>query len=98
MKDEEARKKMTEFYVKIQIVGTPDDCKQQIAELQRLTGTDHMVCDFSYGGMPHEEGEMNMRLFARDVMPTLQHDSAFTGPIELPSLTGSQEEDVFAPA
>ncbi|MBT4041872.1 MAG: LLM class flavin-dependent oxidoreductase [Rhodospirillaceae bacterium] len=98
MKDADARKKMTDFYVKIQIVGTPDDCKAQIAELQRLTGTDHMVCDFSYGGMPHEEGEMNMRLFATDVMPTLQHDSAFKGPIELPDLKGKQEDDIFAPA
>ena len=98
MKDADARKKMTDFYVKIQIVGTPDDCKAQIAELQRLTGTDHMVCDFSYGGMPPEEGEMNMRLFATDVMPTLQHDSAFKGPIELPDLKGKQEDDIFAPA
>ena len=57
-----------------------------------------MVCDFSYGGMPHEQGELNMRMFATEVMPTLQHDSAFKGPIELPSLTGKQEDDVFAPA
>ena len=35
MKDESVRQKATEFYVKIQIVGTPDDCLQQIAELQR---------------------------------------------------------------
>jgi len=98
LKDEEAREKMTNFYVNIQIVGTPEDCKGQIAELQRLTGTDHMVCDFSYGGMPHEQGELNMRMFATEVMPTLQHDSAFKGPIELPSLTGKQGDDVFAPA
>ena len=30
MKDESFRKKATEFYVKIQVVGTPDDCIQQI--------------------------------------------------------------------
>ena len=98
LKDEEAREKMTNFYVNIQIVGTPEDCKEQIAELQRLTGTDHIVCDFSYGGMPHEQGELNMRMFATEVMPTLQHDDAFKGPIELPGLTGQPQEDVFAPA
>ncbi len=98
LKDETAREKMTNFYVNIQIVGTPEDCKEKIAELQRLTGTDHIVCDFSYGGMPHEQGELNMRMFATEVMPTLQHDSAFKGPIELPSLVGKQEDDVFAPA
>ena len=98
LKDAEAREKMTNFYVNIQIVGTPEDCKEQIAELQRLTGTDHIVCDFSYGGMPHEQGELNMRMFATEVMPTLQHDDAFKGPIELPGLTGQPQEDVFAPA
>ena len=35
MKDEGFRKKATDFYVKIQVVGTPDDCIQQIAELQQ---------------------------------------------------------------
>ncbi len=98
MKDPVARQKMTEFYVGIQIVGTPDDCIQQIAELRRLTGTDHIVCDFSYGGMPHEEGELNMRMFATEVMPTLQRDAAFKGPIELPELEGQQADDIFAPA
>ena len=48
MKDDAARQKATEFYVKIQIVGTPDDCIQQIAELRALTGTDHVIADFSY--------------------------------------------------
>jgi len=27
---------------------------------------------FSYAGMPHEEAERNMRLFAREVLPELQ--------------------------
>ena len=39
MKEDAARQKATDFYVKIQIVGTPDDCIQQIAELRALTGT-----------------------------------------------------------
>ncbi|MCS5606291.1 MAG: LLM class flavin-dependent oxidoreductase [Alphaproteobacteria bacterium] len=98
MKDPEARKKMTKFYVKIQIVGTPDDCIQQIAELRHLTGTDHIVCDFSYGGMPHQQGELNMRLFASEVMPTLQRDAAFKKSIEQPQVKEPQAEDIFVPA
>ena len=69
MKDETFRQKATDFYVKIQVVGTPDDCLQQLAELQRLTGLDHLVTEFSFGGMPHHEAELNMRLFADRVMP-----------------------------
>jgi alkanesulfonate monooxygenase SsuD/methylene tetrahydromethanopterin reductase-like flavin-dependent oxidoreductase (luciferase family) len=98
LKDPVARQKMTEFYVSIQIVGTPDDCIQQLAELQRLTGTDHTVCDFSYGGMPREEGELNMRLFADRVMPVVQRDPAFKGPAATGEPVQSRHSDVFAPA
>ena len=96
MKEESARQKATEFYVKIQIVGTPDDCIQQIAELRALTGTDHMIADFSYGGMPHEEGELNMRLFADRVVPVLQRDVLFAVPPA--AQVSTAHEDVFAPA
>jgi len=34
MKDDSYRDKATEFYVSIQVVGTPDDCLQKIAELR----------------------------------------------------------------
>jgi alkanesulfonate monooxygenase SsuD/methylene tetrahydromethanopterin reductase-like flavin-dependent oxidoreductase (luciferase family) len=77
MRDPGFRDKATEFYVKIQVVGTPDDCLQQLAELHRLTGLDHLVTEFGFGGMPHEEAELNMRLFADRVMPVLQRDRAF---------------------
>src|SRR5436190_3595834 len=40
MKDPVGRANATEFYVSIQIVGTPHDCLQKLAELQRLTGLD----------------------------------------------------------
>jgi alkanesulfonate monooxygenase SsuD/methylene tetrahydromethanopterin reductase-like flavin-dependent oxidoreductase (luciferase family) len=103
MKDESYRKKATDFYVKIQVVGTPDDCLQQLAELHRLTGLDHLVTEFGYGCMPHEEAELNMRLFAERVMPVLQRDRTFstspagTGEGVAGSLvTGA--DDVFAPA
>src|SRR4029453_5967319 len=51
MKDEGYRRKGTEFFVKIQVVGTPADCIEKIAELQRLTGLDHLVTEFAFGGM-----------------------------------------------
>src|SRR5207244_2806683 len=56
----EARQKATDFYVGIQIVGTPQDCLDKIGELQRLTGLDHLVTEYSFGAMPHEEAEVNM--------------------------------------
>ena len=82
MKDANFRAKATDFYLSIQIVGTPDDCVQQIGELRRLTGMDHLVTEFSFGSMPHHLAELNMRLFAGKVMPVLQRDAAFQGIVE----------------
>jgi alkanesulfonate monooxygenase SsuD/methylene tetrahydromethanopterin reductase-like flavin-dependent oxidoreductase (luciferase family) len=101
MKDEGYRQKATEFYVKIQVVGTPDDCLQQIGELQRLTGLSHLVGEFGYGGMPHEEAQLNMRMFADRVMPVLQRDAAFASPstgaaADVP--VPSSPTGIFAPA
>ncbi len=103
MKDEGFRKKATDFYVSIQIVGTPDDCLQQVAELHRLTGLDHLVTEFSFGGMPHEDAELNMRLFADRVMPVLQRDPAFAGVAkdsgpEVSAVASPTSGGVFAPA
>jgi alkanesulfonate monooxygenase SsuD/methylene tetrahydromethanopterin reductase-like flavin-dependent oxidoreductase (luciferase family) len=97
----ETKQKATDFYVSIQIVGTPADCLEQIAELRRCTGMDHLVTEFSFGGLPHEEAEVNMRLFADQVMPTLQRDPAFAAPLPegpLSVLTSGEKERLFAPA
>jgi alkanesulfonate monooxygenase SsuD/methylene tetrahydromethanopterin reductase-like flavin-dependent oxidoreductase (luciferase family) len=98
LKDPVARSKMNDFYVSIQIVGTPDDCIQKLGELQRLTGTDHVVCDFSYGRMPPHQAELNMRIFAERVMPVLQRDAAFAGPVVVPQREGRSQDNVFVPA
>jgi len=97
----ETRQKATDFYVSIQIVGTPNDCLDKIGELQRLTGLDHLVTEYSFGAMPHEEAEVNMRLFADRVLPVLQRDPAFVGG-GLPEAARVPEpatkENLFAPA
>ena len=99
MKDETFRSKATDFYLSIQVVGTPDDCIQQIGELRRLTGMDHFVTEFSFGSMPHHLAELNMRLFADKVVPVLQKDAAFQGEIDpfVGKSTGDDER-LFAPA
>jgi hypothetical protein len=51
--------------------------------------------------MPHEEAELNMRLFADRVMPVLQRDPAFAGghaPPELEVRPAEAKERLFAPA
>jgi alkanesulfonate monooxygenase SsuD/methylene tetrahydromethanopterin reductase-like flavin-dependent oxidoreductase (luciferase family) len=100
LKDPAARKKATDFYVSIQITGTPDDCLQKIAELQRITGLEHLICEFAWGGLPHHLAENNMRLFATEVLPTLQHDAAFStrAPRAAPEKKVAAHANMFAPA
>jgi alkanesulfonate monooxygenase SsuD/methylene tetrahydromethanopterin reductase-like flavin-dependent oxidoreductase (luciferase family) len=83
------------------VVGTPDDCIQQIAELHKLTGMDHLVGEFGYGGMPHEEAQLNMRMFAERVMPVLQADRGFAVPANgatAAPVAGPGTTSIFAPA
>ena len=70
-------------------------------QLQRLTGMDHLVTEFAYGGMPHEESELNMRLFADRVLPTLQRDPAYAAPKTAASADAPKRAahgGIFAPA
>jgi len=99
MKEPSRQAKATEFYVSIQVVGTPDDCIQKIAELHKLSGLDHLITEFSFGGMPHEEAEQGMRLFAEQVLPVLQRDALFARPPAIPAPAPEpMPEGVFAPA
>jgi alkanesulfonate monooxygenase SsuD/methylene tetrahydromethanopterin reductase-like flavin-dependent oxidoreductase (luciferase family) len=99
MKDPVRRAKGTDFYVSIQLVGTPDDCVQKLEELQGLTGLDHLITEFAFGGLPHGEAERGMRLFAEKVLPVLQHDRRFAEPPKVLRGIGDGAKDgIFAPA
>jgi alkanesulfonate monooxygenase SsuD/methylene tetrahydromethanopterin reductase-like flavin-dependent oxidoreductase (luciferase family) len=63
---------LTEFFLDLQVWGTPDECVAKIEDIRRRTGCETYVGVFSYAGMPIEEAERNMRLFARDVAPRLR--------------------------
>ena len=63
---------VTDFFVDLQISGTPEQCYEQILDVRRRVGNEHFVGVFSYAGMPYGEAERNMSLFAKEVMPPLQ--------------------------
>jgi alkanesulfonate monooxygenase SsuD/methylene tetrahydromethanopterin reductase-like flavin-dependent oxidoreductase (luciferase family) len=64
--------KMTEFYVGLQPWGTPEQVYEKITTFGDMVGGDSFIGVFRYGGMPAEEGERSMRLFAKEVMPELK--------------------------
>ena len=61
-----------DFFVNLQVTGTPEQCYQKVMDIHGYTGTDSLVASFSYGGMPYDDAERSMRLFASEVMPGTQ--------------------------
>jgi alkanesulfonate monooxygenase SsuD/methylene tetrahydromethanopterin reductase-like flavin-dependent oxidoreductase (luciferase family) len=61
-----------DYFVNLQVWGTPEQCYEKILDIHARTGNSHYVGVFSYAGMPYDEAEQNMRLFAREVMPEIQ--------------------------
>lgn len=63
---------VSEFFLNLQVWGTPQQCYDRILEIRSHVGCDTFVGVFSYAGMPRELAESSMRLFAREVMPALK--------------------------
>ena len=61
-----------EYFLSLQVWGTPEMCFNKIDEIRQKVGADHFTGVFSYAGMPIEDAEKSLRLFASDVMPELK--------------------------
>ena len=64
--------RMTDFFLGLQVWGTPDEVTDRLIDYQRMVGAAGIIGVFSYGGMPHHEAETNMRLFSEKVLPRLK--------------------------
>ena len=64
--------KMIEFFMGLQVWGTPEQCYKKVVEIQERTGAEAFNGVFSYAGMPYDLAEANLRLFAAEVMPELK--------------------------
>jgi alkanesulfonate monooxygenase SsuD/methylene tetrahydromethanopterin reductase-like flavin-dependent oxidoreductase (luciferase family) len=63
---------LTEFFVNLQVWGTPEQCYEKILDIQRRTGAEAYTGVFSYAGMPYDIAEASTRLFATEVAPQLR--------------------------
>jgi alkanesulfonate monooxygenase SsuD/methylene tetrahydromethanopterin reductase-like flavin-dependent oxidoreductase (luciferase family) len=52
-----------------QCFGTPERCLEVLREIRKTVDAEEFVGVFSYGGMPLEEAERSMKLFADEVLP-----------------------------
>jgi alkanesulfonate monooxygenase SsuD/methylene tetrahydromethanopterin reductase-like flavin-dependent oxidoreductase (luciferase family) len=74
-----------DFFVDLQVSGTPEQCYEKILDIRRRVGNDHFVGVFSYAGMPYDEAERNIRVFAAEVKPALQGLGPAPVPAGLPA-------------
>jgi len=63
---------MVEFFLSLQVWGTPEQCYNKIVEVATKTGGEAFTGVFSYGGMPWDYAQENLKTFAKDVMPELK--------------------------
>jgi alkanesulfonate monooxygenase SsuD/methylene tetrahydromethanopterin reductase-like flavin-dependent oxidoreductase (luciferase family) len=63
---------MVEFFLSLQVWGTPEQCCAKVVETARRTASEAFIGVFSYGGMPYEIAEESLRLFASAVAPELR--------------------------
>ena len=57
------------------IIGSPDDCIQEILRMRRELRITHLVMRMQTPGMPADEALRSMRLFTEEVMPTVSGDA-----------------------
>ena len=77
-----------DYFVKLQVSGTPEQCYERIVDIHRRTGNSHFVGVFSYAGMPYDEAERNMRLFVKEVMPEVKKLAAVAPAAPEPATAG----------
>jgi alkanesulfonate monooxygenase SsuD/methylene tetrahydromethanopterin reductase-like flavin-dependent oxidoreductase (luciferase family) len=54
------------------VCGSPDTVRQQFINTHRLLGFQNLLCLMQFGTLPRDLTERNIRLFASEVLPTLQ--------------------------
>lgn len=63
---------MAEFFMSLQVWGTPQMCFEKIKDIHARTDCCGFTGVFSYAGMPHEVARESMTLFAGEVLPELR--------------------------
>src|SRR5258708_39020705 len=88
--------KVIDYFVNLQVSGTREQCYEKILDIHRRTGNSHYIGVFSYAGMPYEDAESNMRLFAKNVMPELKK-LASAAPAAPEAAVAAGGKDIRAP-
>jgi hypothetical protein len=62
--------------------GTPQQVIEKVEHIKDTIGACGVMTHFAYGGMPYDEANRNMRLFAEQVLPEIQRLGDLSGPLK----------------
>ncbi|PYM13268.1 MAG: LLM class flavin-dependent oxidoreductase [Candidatus Rokuibacteriota bacterium] len=85
--------RVIDFFMNLQVWGTPEQCYEKILDVRRRVGNETFVGVFSYAGMPWDDAERNIRLFAREVLPLLQRLPAGEQGTDFANATAARRAD-----
>jgi alkanesulfonate monooxygenase SsuD/methylene tetrahydromethanopterin reductase-like flavin-dependent oxidoreductase (luciferase family) len=68
--------KLCAMYLDVNVWGTPDQIIERLRARREVVGDHDLTCCFRYAGLPYADAEASMGLFARDVLPVVQHEMA----------------------
>ena len=63
---------LTDFFMELQVYGTPQQCYDRIKYIYEQSECCASINAFKFGGMPYDDAQASMRLFAKEVMPELR--------------------------
>ena len=64
------------MYLRVNVWGTPDQIVERLQARREVIGDHDLTCCFRYAGLPFEQAEASMRLFAAEVLPVMQTQHA----------------------
>ena len=67
--------KLCDMYLAVNVWGTPEQILERLEARRAVIGDHDLTCCFRYAGLPYEDAEASMRLFASEVLPVLQAEA-----------------------
>jgi alkanesulfonate monooxygenase SsuD/methylene tetrahydromethanopterin reductase-like flavin-dependent oxidoreductase (luciferase family) len=61
--------KLCEMYLGVNVWGTPDQILDRLQARREVVGDHDLTCCFRFAGLPYDDAEASMRLFAAEVLP-----------------------------
>ena len=71
--------KLCQMYLDVNVWGTPEQIVERLHARREVVGDHDLTCCFRYAGLPYDDAEASMRLFARDVLPVVQQPLELAG-------------------